>query len=98
MGRTRLRYPARALIRVSTSRLPQPGETTKLKSTYKAKPVISSITAMRGNDTRRRLRRPNVSMVQIAGPANTKLTAPKPKEARRAAVWLKPLCTKMFEE
>ena len=53
---------------------------------------------MSGNETRRRFRLPNVSMVQIAGPANTKFIAPKPKDARRAAVSLNPPCTKMFEE
>ena len=71
---------------------------TREHITYNAKPVISSINAMSGNETRRSFRLPNVSMVQIAGPANTKFIAPKPKDARRAAVSLNPPCTKMFEE
>lgn len=53
--------------------------------------------AIRGKDTRSKFLRPKVSIVQIAGPANTKLTAPKPNEARSADVWLKPPWTKMFE-
>lgn len=36
-----------------------------------------------GKVKRRRLRRPKVSMVQRAGKAKTKLTRPKPQEARR---------------
>lgn len=59
---------------------------------------MSNISAMSGNDTGSKLRRPNVSIVHTAGPANTKLTAPKPKEARIADVWLNPPSTKMFEE
>ena len=58
---------------------------------------MSSIAAMSGNDTSSKFRLPNVSIVQIAGPANTKLTAPNPKEAMIADVWLKPPWTKMFE-
>ena len=65
--------------------------------TNKEKPVRSSIAAMSGKETSSRFLLPNVSIVQIAGAANTKLTAPKPKDARSAAVWLKPPMTKMFE-
>lgn len=65
--------------------------------THKAKPVIKSMRAIRGKDTRSKFLRPKVSIVQIAGPANTKLTAPKPNEARSADVWLNPPWTKIFE-
>ena len=49
----------------------------KGQETYKAKPVRSSMAAMVGKESRRRFRRPKVSIVQIAGPANTKFTAPE---------------------
>ena len=35
------------------------------------------MAAMVGKESRRRFRRPKVSIVQIAGPANTKFTAPE---------------------
>ena len=65
--------------------------------THKEKPVRSSIAAMSGKETSNRFLLPNVSIVQTAGAAKTKLTAPKPKDARSAAVWLNPPMTKIFE-
>jgi predicted naringenin-chalcone synthase len=49
------------------------------------KNIKREITYMLGNVNRRRLRRPNVSMVQTAGKAKSQLTRPKPQEARRAS-------------
>lgn len=46
-------------------------------------PATTKHHAMLGNVNSNRLRRPNVSMVQMAGNAKTKLTRPKPKEASR---------------
>jgi hypothetical protein len=37
-------------------------------------------------------------MVQIAGKAKTKLTIPKPKEARRAVMLFAPAWTKIVDE
>jgi hypothetical protein len=53
---------------------------------------------MFGNVNKSRARRPNVSMVQMAGKAKMKLTMPKPKEARRAPTLLAPAWTKMVDE
>lgn len=69
----------------------------RTRRTYKAKPVRSNIAAMSGKEISNRFLLPNVSIVQTAGAAKTKLTAPKPKDARSAAVWLNPPMTKMFE-
>lgn len=46
-------------------------------------PAQKSIRAIQGKVVRRRLRRPKVSIVQIAGKAKTVLTSPKPKDASR---------------
>ena len=41
---------------------------------------------------------PKVSIVQIAGKAKTKLTRPKPKDARRAVTLSAPALTKIVDE
>jgi len=54
--------------------------------------------AMSGKVVSSRLRRPKRSMVKTAGSAKSQFITPKPKEARRAEVSLKPLSTKIEEE
>ena len=51
----------------------------------KQHPAATMHHAMLGNVARSRFRRPNVSIVQIAGNANRKLISPKPQDARRVA-------------
>jgi hypothetical protein len=53
---------------------------------------------MLGNVKRRRPRRPKVSIVHIAGNAKTKLTSPKPKDARSEVVKSAPDWAKIVEE
>jgi hypothetical protein len=53
---------------------------------------------MFGNVNRSKVRRPNVSIVQMAGKAKMKLTMPKPKDARRAPTLLAPDWTKIVDE
>jgi hypothetical protein len=43
-----------------------------------------------GNVNSKSVRRPNVSIVQMAGHANTKLTRPKPQDTSNALVTLAP--------
>jgi hypothetical protein len=64
----------------------------------KHNPVAKRDHAICGNVKRSKLRRPNVSMVQIAGQANTKLTSPKPRDAMRASRVEAPACLKMVLE
>ena len=53
---------------------------------------------MIGNEIRSRLRWPKVLIVQTAGPAYPKLTAPDPNETVSVDVGLKPPWTKMYPE
>jgi len=55
-------------------------------STYKANPVIKRKMAIKGKVVSSKLRRPKVSIVQMAGNANTKFTAPKPNEANNVCI------------
>ena len=64
----------------------------------KAKPAASRHHAMFGKVNNIRLRRPNVSMLQIAGNAKTKQTSPYPNDARSACVVLYPASEKTVEE
>lgn len=64
----------------------------------KHRPVASKVQAICGKVKRSKLRRPNVSMVQIAGQAKTKLTRPKPKEAIKASRSEAPACLKIVLE
>lgn len=61
-------------------------------------PAASRDQAMLGKVKSSKVRRPKVSMVQIAGQAKTKLTRPKPKEAMRASASLAPARRKTVEE
>jgi hypothetical protein len=47
-------------------------------------PAAKRVQAMLGKVASSKDRRPNVSMVKMAGKAKTKLTAPNPSEAKRA--------------
>lgn len=53
---------------------------------------------MFGKVKRRRPRRPKVSMVQMAGQAKAKFTAPKPKLASRAVCKEAPVSEKIDDE
>jgi hypothetical protein len=54
--------------------------------TPKAMEIKAWQTAMNGKVAKSRLRRPNVSIVQNAGNAKTKLMTPKPRDASKAGV------------
>jgi hypothetical protein len=56
----------------------------------KLNPVYNKERDMSGNVVRRRFRRPNVSIVYMAGIANKKLMIPKPRDAQRAETSLNP--------
>jgi hypothetical protein len=58
------------------------------------RPAARSVHIIWGKVKSRRERRPKVSMVQKAGKANSQLTRPKPKEARRAWNSLEPFSLK----
>ena len=49
-----------------------------------ANPAMNINIAMNGNVVSKRFLLPKVSIVQIAGSANTQLMAPKPNDARKA--------------
>lgn len=55
----------------------------------------SSMIDMSGKVMSRSGRRPNLSIVRMAGMANTQLTMPKPHEARSAWISPKPASVKM---
>ena len=58
--------------------------------TPKAIEINAWQTAMNGNVANSRLRLPNVSIVQKAGNAKTKLITPKPRDASSAGVGWEP--------
>lgn len=60
--------------------------------------MASKDQAICGNVKSNRLLRPNVSIVQMAGQAKTKLTRPKPKEAMRASLSEAFACLKIVLE
>lgn len=62
------------------------------------RPAAKRVHAIFGNVKRSSARRPNVSIVQIAGKAKRKLMSPKPKESNRAWKSLKPDFVKIVEE
>lgn len=64
--------------------------------TPKAMAISAWQTAMNGKVARSRLRLPNVSIVQNAGNAKTKLMTPKPREASNARVGVDPACKSMI--
>lgn len=64
----------------------------------KQNPAASRVHAICGKVKSNNVRLPKVSMVQIAGQANTKLTRPKPQDARRDEVTDAPACEKTVDE
>ena len=56
----------------------------------KQRPAASKVHAMFGKVKSNNERRPKVSIVQMAGQANTKLTRPKPNDAMSAVLSLTP--------
>jgi hypothetical protein len=64
----------------------------------KEKPVKRRERAIKGKVVRRRLRRPKVSIVWMAGRAKTKFMMPKPREAVREERGVKPEREKMAVE
>ena len=64
----------------------------------KENPAASRVHAMLGNVNNKRLRRPNVSMVQTAGNANSQFTRPKPQEAKSACFCVYPASEKTVDE
>ena len=69
-----------------------------LSGIKKQKPAANKVQAICGKVKSSSARRPQVSMVQTAGQAKTKLTAPKPQEARSASRLVAPALTKTVEE
>ena len=66
--------------------------------TYNANPVTKRKIDMSGNVVRSNARRPNVSIVKMAGAAKIQLRAPKPRDAASADMVLKPDSSKMVAE
>ena len=64
----------------------------------KLNPAARSVHAICGNVKINNVRLPYVSMVQIAGQAKTKLTRPKPQDAKSAAVTDAPASLKTVDE
>ena len=64
--------------------------------TPKAMEIKAWQTAMNGKVAKSRLRLPNVSIVQKAGNAKTKLMTPKPRDADSAGVGWKPARRRMI--
>jgi hypothetical protein len=64
----------------------------------KEKPQAKSVHAICGNVSKSSVRRPKVSIVQIAGQAKVKLTRPNPHEKRRAFLVEAPACAKTVDE
>lgn len=64
----------------------------------KQQPAATRHHAMLGKVKRRRFRRPKVSIVLMAGMANTKVTSPKPNDANKTSRVLLPVCAKTVEE
>ena len=64
----------------------------------KLHPVMNRKTDIRGKVNSRSHRRPNLSIVQIAGSAPRKLSMPKPKDAHKALTSEKPASTKITDE
>jgi hypothetical protein len=64
--------------------------------TPKAMEINAWQTAMNGKVAKSRLRLPNVSIVQNAGNAKTKLMTPKPRDASRAGVGWDPARKRMI--
>jgi hypothetical protein len=69
-----------------------------LSGIQKLNPVKNIQRDIRGKVVRRRLRRPKRSIVHMAGRAKRKLIMPKPREAARALISLKPESRKICEE
>lgn len=64
----------------------------------KLKPVKRRNSDKKGYVVSRRLRRPKVSIVWIAGTAKTQLIRPKPSEALRAEIGENPASRKIWDE
>jgi hypothetical protein len=62
------------------------------------RPTAKRLHAMFGNVNSNKLRRPYVSIVQIAGQAKMKLIRPKPNEANRAVLGVAPASKKIVDE
>jgi hypothetical protein len=61
-------------------------------------PVKARKKPIVGKPKRRRVRRPKLSIVFIAGIAPNQLIIPNPQLAKRALNWEKPLSTKILDE